>query len=100
MNPVQQLTQEVAEVRAAIIALVQLWEISVSGPCPDEAQFYVWLGLHQFGHIAAAIRETGVKQSKRAVKMDADHLVRFCSRVANDRKRLARQLAARLPDAA
>jgi hypothetical protein len=100
MNAIQQLTQDVAESRASIVALMQLWEISVSGPCPDAAQFSVWLGLHQFHHIAAAIRETGVKQSKRAVKMDADHLVRFCSRVANDRKRMARQQAARLGAAA
>jgi hypothetical protein len=100
MNAIQQLTQDVAESRAAIIALTQLWEISISGTCPDAAQFSVWLGLHQFHHVAAAIRETGMKQSKRAVKMDADHLVRFCSRVANDRKRLARQQAARLSTAA
>jgi hypothetical protein len=100
MNTIDQLKQEVAESRAAIIALTQLWEISISGPCPDATQFSVWLGLHQFHNIAASIRETGRKQSKRSVKMDGDHLVRFCSRVANDRKRMARQQAARLPAAA
>ena len=81
----EQLTKEVTERRAEVNALSHLWEVAV-GQCPSEQQFYVWLDLHTFDRLVRAIRETGRKQSKRQTKMDSDHLVRFCSKVANDLK--------------
>jgi hypothetical protein len=85
MTPAEQLTQEVTERRAEVTALSHLWEV-VLGECPSQQQFFVWLDLHTFDRLVRAIRETGRKQSKRQVKMDSDHLVRFCSSVANQRK--------------
>jgi hypothetical protein len=86
MNPVQELTQQMERRRAAITALTQLWEIAVNGQCPEQRQFSLWLDIHKFEHLASAIRETGRKQSKRHGAMDAQYLVKFCSKVANDAK--------------
>jgi hypothetical protein len=89
----QQLTQEVCAMRDEINALSHLWQVAI-GPCPSDQQFCTWLGLHPFERLVRAIRETARKQSKRQVKMDADHLVRFCSRMANDRKTVEERAAA------
>jgi hypothetical protein len=73
--------------RAEVLGLIQLWELCVDGQCPTEQQFAFWLQLHTFERMVQSVREVGRKQARRRVKMDADHVVRFCSRVANDRAR-------------
>jgi hypothetical protein len=95
MTPAEQLQQENAQRHAAIVALVQLWEIAIDArSCPEHSQFSVWLDLHRFEHVACAVREAGRKQIKRDTKMDVDHLTRFVSSVANRIKSDAKKQAA------
>jgi hypothetical protein len=78
-----ELAKQVMERRAEVLALAQLWQMAIKGECPDDSQFYLWLELHPFRSVHQAIRETARKQFKRRGAMSADHLIRFCSRVAN-----------------
>jgi hypothetical protein len=84
MTPTEKLQQELHQRHATIVALRQLWEITIAADsCPEQPQFSFWLDRHRFEHVAFAIREAGRKQLKRGTKMDADHLIRFVSSVAN-----------------
>lgn len=80
----EELQQEISKRHAAIVSLVQLWEIVITAEsCPSRAQFSVWLDRHKFEHVAFAIRTAGRKRIGSGNKMDADHLIRFVSSVAN-----------------
>ena len=74
----------VLESEAKILA--DLWRGAVQGECPADRQFTIWLSLHPLSRIVAAISETAWKQYKRSGGMTGEHLVRFCSRAANDLK--------------
>ena len=93
MTP-EQLNKELAEAREARNALVHLWEVVVGNHVPSDQQFGIWMELHSFESLVRAVRETGAKQAKRRGTMCADHLIRFCSKVANEKSALERAAAA------
>jgi hypothetical protein len=93
MTP-EQLNKEVTERRLEIAALSDLWEVVVGNHVPSQQQFNIWTELHSFEILVRSIRETGTKQAKRRGTMCADHLVRFCSQVANQKSALERTAAA------
>jgi hypothetical protein len=82
--------EQVAQRRNEVQALVHLWEIAISHECPSEPQFFLWLDLHSFDCVSRAIRQTARKQFNRKTPMTPDHLIRFCSTVANELEREAR----------
>jgi hypothetical protein len=85
MTP-QQLKQQVEQRNAEVDALTVLWQSMVTGFCPTSQQFSVWLQLHTFERVTHAVTKTGRKFLRLDGQMDADHLVRFCSSVANEEK--------------
>jgi hypothetical protein len=84
MTAAQELTQKLAQRNFEVSALLDLWRAVVSGPCPAEQQFHVWLRRHSFQTVVFAIQETGSKQTRRGGAMNSDHVVRFASRVMNE----------------
>jgi hypothetical protein len=86
MTHAEQLSQQIAERRAEITALIHHWQVSVGEHCPSEQQFGVWLDMHPFERVAAGIRQAGYKQVRRCGTMDSQYLVRFASRVMNSLK--------------
>ncbi len=76
------MTQKQSEAKI----LADLWRGAVQGECPADRQFSLWLSMHPLTRIVGAISETGRKQQRRGGTMTAEHLVRFCSRAANDLK--------------
>jgi hypothetical protein len=75
-------------------ALNTLWNYLLPGRSIDPYQFYIWMRLHPFSRVVDAIEKTGRKSVKLGGKMTADHLVRFCSKVANDSKAATLRAAA------
>ena len=86
MTSVKQVTQRRDEVQA----LVHLWEVAISRQCPSTPQFFLWLDLHSFDCVSRAIRQTARKQFNKKTPMTPDHLIRFCSKVANELDRESR----------
>jgi hypothetical protein len=76
------MTQKQSEAKI----LADLWRGAVQGECPADRQFALWLSMHPLPRMVSAISETGWKQQKRNGTMTGEHLVRFCSRAANDLK--------------
>jgi hypothetical protein len=81
MTP-QQLLEQMEQHRA----LIAQWNYLLPGRSIDPFQFSVWLRLHPFARIVAAIEKTGRKSAKLAGVMSTDHLIRFCSKAANNLK--------------
>jgi len=75
-------------------ALCAMWNNLLPERAIDPYQFYVWLRLHEFARVAAAIERTARKYTKLSGQMTADHLVRFCSKIANDLKAQSLRAAA------
>ena len=79
-----------ADVRAQLqqrteecVVLKQLWQSVIPEFCPDDRQFGVWLGLHNFERMVNAVKSTGAKCARLSGAMTPEHSVKFCSRVAN-----------------
>ena len=66
-------------------ALKELWLSLMPDLCPDERQFFLWLGLHNFERMVHSVNRTASKHAKLH-GMTLEHAVRFCSKVANTRK--------------
>lgn len=66
-------------------ALQSLWNETVGRHAPPLDQCWVWIQRHPYDVCEYAIRETA-KRFARYPEMSADHLIRFCSSVANSRK--------------
>jgi hypothetical protein len=75
-------------------ALCAMWNNFLPERSIDPYQFYVWLRLHEFSHVAEAIDRTVRKYTKVRGQMTADHLVRFCSKIANNLKAQSLRAAA------
>jgi hypothetical protein len=75
-------------------ALIAQWNYLLPERSIDPFQFSVWLRLHPFARIVDAIERTARKYAKVSGQMSADHLTRFCSKVANQLKTQSLQAAA------
>jgi len=82
MTYAQELTQTLERQRVEVAALMELWRTMVGSECPADRQFFLWLSRHNFQTVAASVQETAAKKARRGT-MDADHAVRFASRVMN-----------------
>jgi hypothetical protein len=67
-------------------ALIAQWNYLLPGRSIDPFQISVWQRLHPFARIVAAVEKTAKKSAQLSGRMSADHLIRFCSKVANNLK--------------
>jgi hypothetical protein len=85
MTPTE-LTQHMAQRHEEVTALCRYWHSLIPDFSPGAHQMGVWLDLHDFDRVVFAVKRTGLKFRKLDREMTLDHAVRFCSRVANDKK--------------
>jgi len=85
MTP-KELTQHMEQRHEEVTALCRYWHSLIPDYSPGAHQMNTWLDLHDFDRMVLAIKKTGTKYVKMDREMTLDHAVRFCSRVANDRK--------------
>jgi hypothetical protein len=88
MTPTE-LTQHMAQRHEEVTALCRYWHSMIPDFSPSAHQMGVWLDLHDFNRMVFAVKRTGLKFRKMDREMSLDHAVRFCSRVANDKKTAA-----------
>jgi hypothetical protein len=60
--------------------LINLWERTLGTP-PPEQQFIIWSESHAADIVRRAILKTATKNQTMGGMMDADHKVRFASKV-------------------
>ena len=81
----EQLREEVQELQAQCDALRSLWKQLVCDTfVPSPSQFDTWLNNCSLDEVAYAIRKTGRKHDQ-LVQMSSDHMLRYCSKVMNNR---------------
>jgi hypothetical protein len=85
MTP-KELTLHMEQRHEEVMALCKFWHSLIPDFSPGAHQMSVWLDLHDFDRMVFAIKKTGAKFTKMDREMSLDHAVRFCSRVANERK--------------
>jgi len=80
------LYSKVQEQLEAVEALKKLWMMLLEGaPMPPNEQFGRWHNMHNSKTLIAALQITARKFQKTPA-MTLEHLVRYCSSVANQRK--------------
>lgn len=67
--------------------LKTLWSEGITSYCPDDAQWNVWIQIHDTATLMQGILKTTKKYRTLNGSMDADFLVRYMSSVANSVKR-------------
>jgi hypothetical protein len=80
---------EAIEERVEIVnALAKLWSVLLpETQIPNTEQFALWLSLHTPERMMLAIRSTARKRNTLGGVMSQEHMVRYCSSVANNAKR-------------
>jgi hypothetical protein len=87
MTQAETLSKEI-DVQAANVAVLQkLWASLFPVESPGAHQMHLWLTLHSLNLLVLAFRETAKANCRHDGQMSQIHLVRFVSKVANERKR-------------
>ena len=81
-----ELTQQLEQRRAEVEALLALWNDVLPEHTVNPHQLRVWLKLHPFSRVVAAIEKTAKKSAKLDGQMDKEYVIKFCSSVANGLK--------------
>ena len=82
--------QQLAQRDEEVAALKKLWESNGLPPI-REAQFNIWIGLHDFELMIYTFRRLVKKQGQLGGVMSADHAIRFASSIANTKAREAQE---------
>jgi hypothetical protein len=90
----RELTQQLEQTRAEVEALTALWNDLLPQHTINTWQFRLWLKLHPFARVVAAVEKTGKKSTKLDGQMDSAYAIKFCSSVANNLKTEQAQAAA------
>jgi hypothetical protein len=88
------LTQQLEQTRAEVDALTTLWNDLLPEHTINTWQFRLWLKLHPFARVVAAIEKAAKKSAKLDGQMDTAYAIKFCSSVANNLKTEQAQVAA------
>jgi hypothetical protein len=79
--------EQIKEQAHNIEALSTLWSSLVpEASLPSNTQFGVWLDLHRVEDVLQAIKATANKYRLLKCNMTAEHMIRYCSSVANNLK--------------
>lgn len=81
-----QLEQIVSEKKVTCASLTGMWSSMIPAFCPTQDQFSLWLYSHELKTVLYAIRETAKKQKRSKEPMTPDHLIRYCSKVMNNKE--------------
>jgi hypothetical protein len=82
----QELTQQLEQRRAEVEALQVMWNDLLPEYRISAYQLRVWLRLHPFARIVAAVEKTAKKSARLGGQMDKEYVIKFCSSVANNLK--------------
>jgi hypothetical protein len=70
-----------------IHSLTELWTALLpKAPVPSNAQFNRWIGMHTSMVLLFAIETAADKYARTEPPMTGEHLIRYCSSVANNRR--------------
>jgi hypothetical protein len=90
----KELQERLSGQQAELIGLIHLWRELIPSYQPPDAQFKFWRIRHGFEVMHYSIEETAAKLLSLGT-MTPEHLVRFCSSVANatSKKREGRRVS-------
>jgi hypothetical protein len=85
MTP-SELLQQLSNRQQECDALAALWKSVINSECPDDHQFCIWLGLHDFNTVVFGLRETAATYQRLKKQMTPEHLLRYASKTMNAQK--------------